>query len=493
LSINPFAQKILDAHNDGRVNDYMKDRLLKATEFGVNEQLLDDALSDAESASKMDIKSDQDYAVRFCILNLADDLMDDTFGRKIDDDERNSLVQYVLQNQEDKYLKDLVGLRIITYKWLCDKHNKKAYPNTYGMEHQEPTYNTNKWAATAKKMYMLMRVQGLGREDALMTITKNWDMDEKFKFDNWLRYYESGNTEKYNVKTASTTKEALLPSDMVEPTEPRSNVSPSFMAAYKIKEKEEHRKEKERREKQERADLVTLTKRQMKSRLKSLWNLVHRFNDLLPKSSVDDILNLIHHLDVSISRLQTEASVRDCMVRTANQIRKVGFDEGADLLMKIAEEPVSEKVIESIEPIEQKTQPNIQVSTIISRLEVLGKMLKARDLVRNLASIDILLNELGMASLFPELGDSQSKLNDAFGYASTKIDGIISKLRGAGKVKPLEYGGGIPTKHAPKPAEAPIPAPPAPMPTTQKPEKELRTEELRESPVGEVKTELPRG
>jgi len=493
-----LTKKILDAHCDQKINDYMRDKLMKCVDFGVDEQLLDDALVDAEDASSFDIKSDQDYAVRFYMLNLADDLLDDTFDHKIDDEGRKSLIQYVLTNQEEKYLKDLVGLRIVIYKWLCDKHNKKAYPNTSGMEHREPIYDTNKWTSVAKSMYMKMRVGGLSREDALKEATKDWDADETFKFDRWLNYYESGNTERYNVKT-SIKKEAILPFDTQEP---RSNVAPAFMSAYKIKEREERRKEKEQRKKQERSDLVVLTKRQMKSRLKSLWNLVHRFNDLLPKNSVDDILKLIYHLDVSISRLRTEASVRDCMVRTAHQIRKAGFDEGADFLVEAAEEPISEQVVESIEPV-APSKPNVQMSTVLNRLEALSRMLKSRDLIRSLASIDILLNELGVVSYFPELGDSQSKLNDAFGYASNKVEGIIAKLRGAGGVKPLEYGTGIPEKHAPPTAPpspvAPTPAPsvPAPppisVPRAEEPTEKLTTEELKELPVGKVKTELPRG
>lgn len=477
-----MRQKVLDAYNNKRINDYMRDRLLNAIDDESDEQLVDDAILDAEDASNMDVKSDQDYAIRFYIIRLGDDLLQDTFDYKMSDDEIESLVRYAISNADEKYTKDLVGLRILLYKWLCDKNKKVAHPNVGGMDHREPTYDINKWTITAKNMYMLMKSKKMDRNDALKYMTQDWDSDEKFKFDNWLRYYESNNTEKYDVKTASTKKEALLPSDMFNTDTMRSNVSPALMSAYKQKEDEEQRK----REKQE---LILRTKKQMKSRLKSLWNLVHRFNDLLPKSSVDQVLNLIHYLDVSINKLQTEASIRDCMVRTAHQIKKAGFDEGADLLVKIADEPLAEKAIESVDTPTKVPRPDIQLSTIIDRLELLSKMLKSRDMIRSLASVDILLNELGFGSMFPELGDTQSKLNDAFSYASNKVEGVISKLRGTGQViKPLQVGDGIKAPSTPKPEQIQAPMPAA-KPTTEK----MDTGELKETPVGKIQTELPRG
>ena len=54
-------------------------------------------------------------------------------------------------------------------------------------------------------------------------------------------------------------------------------------------------------------------------------------------------------------------------------------------------------------------------------------------MIRELATIDILLNELGLASYFTELTDAQSHLIEAFGYASNKVESAISKLRGTDK------------------------------------------------------------
>ena len=85
-----------------------------------------------------------------------------------------------------------------------------------------------------------------------------------------------------------------------------------------------------------------------------------------------------------------------------------------------------------------------------------------------------------MASYFPELTDAQSKMIEAFGYASNKVEAIVAKLRGSGTTGKLQA--------------TPTPKPQAPAPVQQAPKaptKPLDTGELMEKPVGEVQKELP--
>ena len=179
--------------------------------------------------------------------------------------------------------------------------------------------------------------------------------------------------------------------------------------------------------------------------------------------------------------------MQDCIIRSANRIRKFGLIEGAELLEKTAAEPaVGTDVLKSM-PQGISDQPNLppsqtstfNIKTTIDRLEGLSKTLKSRDMIRELASIDILLNELGLASYFPELTDAQAHLIEAFGYASNKVESIIAKLRGSGPSKP-------------KPPEAKPPvATPLKAEPVAPPQKPMDTGEIMNKPVGEVKTELP--
>lgn len=482
----PFLAKIEDAKVSGKINDYMAEKLKKASEFGMTEQLLNDALEDAMDASSMGIDNDKDYGIRFYIVNLSDGILNDTFSKTIEPDRKEDLCRYALQvaKDEDFACDNLTDYRVLIHKWLCDKHDKKAYPNIQGKFEHELVYDTDKWTAAAREIYTLWKQKKLGKAVAINMITSEWDSDELFKFLNWLRYYESGNAEKYNVKTALK-KEAIdftdlnLPQHMLDPAT-RSNQRPPTV----------NERVQQKTQQEEKIEQATMYKKQMKSRLRALWRLLDKYNDLLPASSVSDVMDELYRLDKSISMLNVYASMQDRTILAANRMSKFGFERGAEFLKKVAEEPPeampedpapeagsNQEVVRSIpEPV---TSPNpevanpealVNVQTIISRLEGVGKKLKSRDTIRELASIDILLNELGMSSYFPEITDAQSKLIEAYGYASNKIESIAAKLRGSG------------TTGAKKPAQAP-----------EAPKQQLDANELRSKPVGNVEKQLPTG
>jgi hypothetical protein len=231
----------------------------------------------------------------------------------------------------------------------------------------------------------------------------------------------------------------------------------------------------------------------MKSRLRSLRRLLDKFNDVMSAHELDSVYDEINALEKSISRLNVYATMEDCVIRTANKFKAIGFDEGADFLTKVAE---GEDVVESLPAPVETPQPDlpqggalVSLQTVISRLEGVSKMLKSRDAIRELASIDILLNELGLASYFPELTDAQAKLIESFGYASNKIESIVAKLRGTSKTPSMPAGPKTPPM--PKAPEAPMPMPGVEMPAAKPKPEPIRTEEVAEKPVGTVERKLP--
>jgi len=228
----------------------------------------------------------------------------------------------------------------------------------------------------------------------------------------------------------------------------------------------------------------------MKSRMMSMRRLLDKYNDILPHQSVEQVQDEMYTLDKSLSKLNIYSSVQDRIIRAAHKMKNVGWPEGAEILYKIADEPPipapETEVIESLpEPVSsapdlpQGSESLIDVQTIITRLEGVSKKLKSRDTIRELASIDILLNELGMASFFPELTDAQSKLIESYGYSSNKVESIVAKLRGTGTTRSMERG-------PEAPAKGPLQTPPAlPQNIDKRP--------LQEQPVAPVQKELPTG
>ncbi len=479
-----MTNKIVRAFQEGTINDYMRRRLHEATQKGMSDALIDELVADAQYASDLGVDNDEDYNAYFFIIRFADDILDDTFGMKVDPMRKKDLHHFMMKHRRggEYKLDDLTDHRLLIHKWLCDRLSKKAYPNIAGKENREPIYDVDRWISALKNIYASLHAKKLDRQEAIDHFTLDWDSDEKQKFVNWMRYYEDGTTEKYNVKTAKFIKEAFEPAYSL----PESWVSKEDRADDKMY-MSTRQQNRERTRREEELHKANRFKNQMKARLRSFKRLVEKYNDILPKQDLDHIYDELYKLEKSVSKLDVYASIQDCIIRSANRMSKFGFDEGAEFLHKIAAEPeVGEDVMQSL-PEGASKEPNLppqsaqmtNVQSVINRLEAISKALKSRDMIRELASIDILLNEMGMASYFPELTDAQAKLIESFGYASNKVENIVAKLRGSGTSKPKEP---VPPA-APVPALAVPPSPPAAKP--------IDTGELMSKPVGEVKKELP--
>lgn len=474
-----MKNKVFDAYNNGKINKYMQNKVLDAADDGMTEDLLEELLEDATIASSCGVDNDQDYCIYFFINQFADDMLDDTFGLKISPEEKLDLYCYLFGHRKDGDYKfdNLVDYRILIHKWLCDRISKKAYPNISGKYDHEPVQDLDKWISTLKSIYNTLHNDSkIKRQDVIDYFTLGWDSDEKYKFLNWMRYYEQGNAEKYNVKNAKFNRyanEISLPQSWLS----RDNRADDGMQMSTYK--------KTKREKE--LEQAKLFKTQMRSRLRSFKKLVDRYSDILPKQNLEHIYDEVHRLEKSVSRLNVYASIQDCIIRSANRIKKFGFHEGADVLRKFAE--ANDQVIQSL-PVGESDEPDLpkgpsktSIMMIINRLEGVSKLLKARDMIRELASIDILLNDLGMASLFPELTDAQSKLIESFGYASNKVEGIIAKLRGTGISSPS-----TPVAQPKEQAQPQQPAQVKPVPAPES----IDTGEMLTKPVEKVQRQLPK-
>lgn len=73
----------------------------------------------------------------------------------------------------------------------------------------------------------------------------------------------------------------------------------------------------------------------------------------------------------------------------------------------------------------------VSVADIVAELESISKEYKTREQPRRLAYVDMMLDSLGLASMFPSLSEAQNKALEATNYISTRVDDILAKLRGA--------------------------------------------------------------
>lgn len=74
---------------------------------------------------------------------------------------------------------------------------------------------------------------------------------------------------------------------------------------------------------------------------------------------------------------------------------------------------------------------DITVADVVAKLEDLAKIFKTREVPRQLGIVDMMLDSLGLASYFPSLSEATNKALESNNYISTRVEDILSKLRGA--------------------------------------------------------------
>lgn len=74
---------------------------------------------------------------------------------------------------------------------------------------------------------------------------------------------------------------------------------------------------------------------------------------------------------------------------------------------------------------------NVNMIDIITRLETLANIFRTREIPRQLAIIDLMMDKLNISAFFPSLAEASSKSLESNQYALTRIEDILSKLRGS--------------------------------------------------------------
>lgn len=370
---------------------------------------------------------------------------------------------------------------------------KISYPNNMGIEGELPIqhpFNIDKWIETMRYIYETSNTNNLPLDSVEKQVTAKWNENERNHFQRWMRYYQEGNYNKYNVKTAqffyNKQEDSKVPD--LKPVKDLFDTS-----AFP---KTDPAVEKKRR--------LDDARKKLRGRLKSVEELVEQFRDVLPKDLSAIIRKDVYELKEKVLGLELRASIIDSINRTSNQMRKHGFLEGAVALKKIAQEVAEDKLPQAPEGPLETPAPNAELAPEVPpsdiaepaapdsenvrvpevnigeekieipdfssathrdallKLEEINKVISERNVVRALAAVDIILGQLGIASYFPQLSEAQSKMMDAFNYAGSRVAETIGQMRGGS-------GGPVPQTPPAKPKED-----------------EVEVTEEVEKPVGEV-------
>lgn len=77
------------------------------------------------------------------------------------------------------------------------------------------------------------------------------------------------------------------------------------------------------------------------------------------------------------------------------------------------------------------TFDSVTMEEIVSELEDISKYYKVREMPRRLARVDMMFDSKGISAFFPALAEAQNKALEANNYIATRIDDILSKVRGS--------------------------------------------------------------
>ena len=396
----------------GLLNTYQAGRLLDMPHQHLDEQLWDESIKDAIEATKAGVDSDEELA-----------------------------------------------------EFFVAPKTKLAYPNVGKLYKALPKYDTKKWAELVGRIKDSAKM-GFGKNDAIVEASTELPEPERLDFLNWYKMQDSEIGQKYNLndQIKQKSRQRFQPTHasyegrqegrmdeltkVAEMADDRHYYVPRFrneppaafdpQARYKPTLPEQNAQDGAHKAtapdpKVQNAKDFESARQKLVSRTFSIDKLLEKYKRVLSPDQVDGIEDSLNELRKKIRKLKLAISIRDSMVKTAGIIGQFDFEEGAqELLALAADEAVMPDGVAQPEEVDTMSaqKKNEALTKIVEMLNTVSVTLKSRDLIRQIAEIDILLDNLRMASFFPEMQDAQAKLIDAFGYASNKIEDALPKLRG---------------------------------------------------------------
>ena len=74
---------------------------------------------------------------------------------------------------------------------------------------------------------------------------------------------------------------------------------------------------------------------------------------------------------------------------------------------------------------------NVSINDVIKRLEMLVSIYNQREISRQLAILDIMMDQIGLASFFPAMGEAMSKALEANQYIGSRLEDVLTKIKGS--------------------------------------------------------------
>lgn len=373
------------------------------------------------------------------------------------------LVKSAYRNKDAVKLNNINDYFYLIFKTAINNgtFKKFAYPNMQGYDDIPEQFDLEKWASLVYKIYDAVASGDMNLDNAIEyysdTLDKKSSEDEKFK--QWLKYYQDGEHLKYSKEQLK--KQAFqfpLNSGGFYPNE-----NPILPDEFSFKRKMQEGLNK---------DDYTEWKNKLYSAIRRLDKLLRQSDDFVDIDVQKDLSDLLHNFDQEVRSLRHKSAqtIADLSYKYANKFKKNGFNEGYSEIIKFAQEtelpknledstvlpnenvaPGGQNIVNQEETdkplsIDQSIEKSfeggsnaregeyeelsgpVDLHDAVSKLEEIAGRLSDRRTIRLLAEFDIMLDKIGIAAMFPELAEAQSKLIDGYSYALTRVTKMLGML-----------------------------------------------------------------
>lgn len=224
---------------------------------------------------------------------------------------------------------------------------KISYPNENHGLLTSPPRSINQWMKAMQAIYD--QVPFLGFKTAFDTVTSKWEPDEKLDFQYWLRFYQEDAQNKYKVaqftpRYIENGPGSVIPVDAVKANFPAKMPDLSGFSQYQDQQTANLKKTEEATRKQ----LVQDKLRALVSRLAAAEKIASlpEVQIALHKVLANGVSNWFATLqelkrEIQLVPIRSSSLIDDLIYKNANKLKIKGSQAGANLLLKIAQVPLS--------------------------------------------------------------------------------------------------------------------------------------------------------
>lgn len=111
----------------------------------------------------------------------------------------------------------------------------------------------------------------------------------------------------------------------------------------------------------------------------------------------------------------------------------VANEEPLEVMEGEVSPPKQDETVPEVSEFDKKVDQafaDVSIADVVAKLEDLAKIFQVREISRQLAVVDMMLDSLGLASLFPSLQEAMSRSMESNGYILTRLEDILARLRG---------------------------------------------------------------